>query len=640
MKRHHHGLGISAPVQKLVNQHKFAYFALGISVVVGLSSATPWPPPSTARAFSSGLANELGPVAPLGAKPVTAPESGKPLFSVAGALSSDPLNPPMADYVQQHAGSGTDAHAFSHQSVGAVAAGSPPHSGLASTARLNPSLSLFQLMHPVATRTISSPYGWRGNPTGPGRQIHIGQDYPIACGTPVRASEDGEVVVSSWAGHSGNRVTIDHGNRIMTGYSHNSLILVRVGQKVSQGQIIARAGTTGNSTGCHVHFEVIVNGQWQNPSHYLVLGPGQIASMFVSESQPVTASRFLMGHQTATQSGSSARATGQSSGSSASHGQRKATKKTVQTQQATGVKPKPHKSKTVDGKKTKPQAPKVVQPPRSEPTKRIEKPRPSRSPQVTPTRTSSPSASPSATRTPAPTASPTSTSTPSPTQISQAPDPTAAPTSSAPELSVSPSPTATPSAPAEPTSSASASPEAMLIPDPSQKPGPTAVPTATAQPSASTAAPEPAPSSSASIASQKPKESTPVIQEPGKAPASTVPVKPKNIAKAPTRTTTLTIQPKNLKKATATSSPRPVTAQAAPAPVPVKKKAIQPVTASQPNRPVAKVGKPASPAPVPPRKQEAAATPAKDKIVKKPKVPASIEPHGSAANLKTREVNP
>ncbi|MBP2399470.1 M23 family metallopeptidase [Glutamicibacter protophormiae] len=146
-----------------------------------------------------------------------------------------------------------------------------------------------ELLPPVKTRRISSPYGWRANPTGPGNQIHIGQDYPIACGSPVYASEDGIVTVSSWAGHSGKRITIDHGHNVQTGYSHNSVLIAAVGQRVKRGELIARSGTTGNSTGCHVHFEVIINGRWHDPRNYLPLNPGQAQAMVDSRRLTVNA---------------------------------------------------------------------------------------------------------------------------------------------------------------------------------------------------------------------------------------------------------------------------------------------------------------------------------------------------------------
>ncbi len=132
-----------------------------------------------------------------------------------------------------------------------------------------------RLAHPVANFRLTSPFGWRNNPTGPGRHIHIGQDYAVPCGAPVRASEAGTVVQSAWAGHSGYRVRIAHGSGVDTAYSHNSVLIAKVGEKIAQGQLIALAGTTGNSTGCHVHFEVYRDGKWTNPAAYVPRVPGQ-----------------------------------------------------------------------------------------------------------------------------------------------------------------------------------------------------------------------------------------------------------------------------------------------------------------------------------------------------------------------------
>ncbi len=146
-----------------------------------------------------------------------------------------------------------------------------------------------QLMHPVSSRHITSPYGWRHNPTGAGTQIHVGQDYAIACGLPVYASADGVVVQSAWAGHSGMRVTIDHGSSVRTGYSHNSRLIAKVGDIVKQGQLIALSGTTGNSTGCHVHFEVIINGRWNDPRNFLPPISGQPNPMIDSHRTTIAA---------------------------------------------------------------------------------------------------------------------------------------------------------------------------------------------------------------------------------------------------------------------------------------------------------------------------------------------------------------
>lgn len=125
------------------------------------------------------------------------------------------------------------------------------------------------LDRPLDSNRITSPFGHRKNPTGAGYMNHSGIDYGVACGTPVKAAASGEVIVSDWAGHSGKRVTISHGNGLETGYSHNSSLIAKVGQKVERGEVIALSGTTGNSTGCHVHFEVITNGQFQNPAGWL-----------------------------------------------------------------------------------------------------------------------------------------------------------------------------------------------------------------------------------------------------------------------------------------------------------------------------------------------------------------------------------
>ncbi|WP_313823330.1 M23 family metallopeptidase, partial [Citricoccus sp.] len=137
--------------------------------------------------------------------------------------------------------------------------------------------------HPVSEPiSLSSAFGWRVNPTdvGPAMQFHIGQDYPVACGTPVRASADGTVRFAADRGTSGLRIDLDHGDGLATAYHHNSVLLVSAGDRVTRGDVIALAGTTGNSTGCHVHFGITLDGRYLDPS--LVLPPvaGQPASLF------------------------------------------------------------------------------------------------------------------------------------------------------------------------------------------------------------------------------------------------------------------------------------------------------------------------------------------------------------------------
>ena len=126
------------------------------------------------------------------------------------------------------------------------------------------------LSHPVNPVRITSPFGNRPDPWGSGRIVgHVGQDYATSCGQPVYATGPGTVVQAESAGHSGMRVTIDHGYGLETAYSHNTSFKVKVGDKVDTGDVIALAGSTGNSTACHVHYEVIVDGEFTNPASWV-----------------------------------------------------------------------------------------------------------------------------------------------------------------------------------------------------------------------------------------------------------------------------------------------------------------------------------------------------------------------------------
>lgn len=111
--------------------------------------------------------------------------------------------------------------------------------------------------------TISSRYGRRG------RGFHSGIDIAASTGTPIYAADGGTVSFSGWEGGYGYLVKINHGNGYETYYAHCSALLVTVGQKVSKGDLIAKVGNTGNSTGPHCHFEVRLNGATQNPSNYV-----------------------------------------------------------------------------------------------------------------------------------------------------------------------------------------------------------------------------------------------------------------------------------------------------------------------------------------------------------------------------------
>ena len=119
---------------------------------------------------------------------------------------------------------------------------------------------------------VTSRFGSRNSPWGDGgSDWHPGIDIANNMGTPIFATADGEVVGSGWSDGYGNLVQINHGNGLSTFYGHNSQIIVRVGQVVKKGQVISYMGSTGNSTGPHVHYEVRINGTVVNPESFLVL---------------------------------------------------------------------------------------------------------------------------------------------------------------------------------------------------------------------------------------------------------------------------------------------------------------------------------------------------------------------------------
>ena len=116
------------------------------------------------------------------------------------------------------------------------------------------------------TGVVTSPYGLRWG----GTDFHPGMDIANDMGTPIVATADGVVEYAGWnSGGYGNMVDIDHGNGIMTRYGHASQVVVSTGQHVKRGQLIAYMGSTGFSTGPHVHYEVHINGNRVNPISYL-----------------------------------------------------------------------------------------------------------------------------------------------------------------------------------------------------------------------------------------------------------------------------------------------------------------------------------------------------------------------------------
>ncbi len=131
-----------------------------------------------------------------------------------------------------------------------------------------PAVSSGAMMWPLSGE-ITSPFGWRTHPVFGNARFHSGIDIGADYGQTVVAADGGVVVHADWLGGYGKAVIIDHGNGLQTLYAHNSELVVGEGQSVSKGQMIARAGSTGYSTGPHVHFEVRSGGSPTDPTAYL-----------------------------------------------------------------------------------------------------------------------------------------------------------------------------------------------------------------------------------------------------------------------------------------------------------------------------------------------------------------------------------
>lgn len=116
---------------------------------------------------------------------------------------------------------------------------------------------------------ISSTFGWRKQPLPGASTNHKGVDFAAPTGTPIYAAAGGTVVSSGYSGKAGNRIVINHGNGLQTIYMHCHKLYVKAGTTVSKGQNIAAVGTTGNSTGPHLHFQVMSGGTPVNPMNYL-----------------------------------------------------------------------------------------------------------------------------------------------------------------------------------------------------------------------------------------------------------------------------------------------------------------------------------------------------------------------------------
>lgn len=278
---------------------------------------------------------------------------------------------------------------------------------------------------------ITSAFGPRFHPILHYVRNHNGADMTAACGVPVVAMADGSVTRAGRAGGYGNLVELNHGtldaDQVTSRYAHLSVIGVAVGDKVGRGQVIGLAGTTGLSTACHLHFEVLINGSYVDPAGVLAGAPfaeliGMSRSIKPSQTPVVPPVVPPSGKAPSTPSGTP----------------------TPSTPPKAGATPSPTPTPTPTPKPTAPSSP---------------------APQPTPSATAAPAPSAPVTLAPRPSASPTPTAEPTPT-----PEPSPTPTQD-PEPAPSPS--------AEPTQA----PEPTAAPAPTASSSPSAAPNDSAEPS-------------------------------------------------------------------------------------------------------------------------------------------------------------
>ena len=177
----------------------------------------------------------------------------------------DTVSDQIAEQSRKEAAAAAAAAAAAKKKGGSSSSSSSSSAGNLSSATLTSGTFTWPL--PGYTNN-SSAYGWRVHPIYGTRKFHKGEDIPAPTGTPIVAAASGTVTTAGWVSGYGNYTVINHGGGVMTAYGHQSAIHVSVGQRVTAGQTIGLVGSTGNSTGPHLHFEVYVNGSTQNPMSY------------------------------------------------------------------------------------------------------------------------------------------------------------------------------------------------------------------------------------------------------------------------------------------------------------------------------------------------------------------------------------
>ena len=143
---------------------------------------------------------------------------------------------------------------------------------------------LVPTQHPVEGANLGSHFGWRVDPFTGHSALHAGLDFQAEPGTKVVAAAGGVVVTQEWHPGYGNLVEIDHGKDLVTRYAHSSHVFVKKGDLVRRGQKIAEVGSTGRSTGPHLHFEVLIHGLPHDPQIFLQAGDDAVRQMAKADS--------------------------------------------------------------------------------------------------------------------------------------------------------------------------------------------------------------------------------------------------------------------------------------------------------------------------------------------------------------------
>lgn len=256
---------ISAPIQAV-------FFALLLSIVGWASYATARmisgsEAPAAPVLLQAGYSDEVAKLAAETERRVLAIEQRQ--MALAAALADDNVDAASLKRLGFYPAAATDGVGGPFESVG-----NPTFKALFNSWKkldqLQDGVIAVPSDKPVKTAAFTSSFGVRSDPFRGGAAMHPGIDLAGAVGTPIYATADGTVVRAGWnSGGYGNLVEIGHGRGITTRFGHLSGITVRDGEKVNRGQLIGRMGSTGRSTGSHLHYEVRIDGKAVNPIPFM-----------------------------------------------------------------------------------------------------------------------------------------------------------------------------------------------------------------------------------------------------------------------------------------------------------------------------------------------------------------------------------